>query len=94
VSAGYFIALYGFFLVVLLLRFCALFITYFRAKRRAERDGQTHWLLDFLLVSPLVLDQPARTERVARGERLLSTRELLGAIVLLATVVLAMVFDW
>jgi hypothetical protein len=81
-------------LLVLLLGICGLLVSFWRSKNRVVAAGSNRSFWDYLLLWPVIFDQPARRERVARGERFLTTCELLGWAAVLLLIVLAVAFDW
>lgn len=85
---------HAFVLLVLLLGIGGLIVSFWRSRNRVAAAGSNRSLRDYLLLWPVILNQPARRERVARGERFLTTRELLGGATVLLLIVLAVAFDW
>ena len=82
----------GVFLLVVLLSLGALLIAVLRSKKRVQTSPSPRSLWDYLLVWPVVFDQPTRRERVARGGRFLTTGEVVGATVFLLVLILALIF--
>ena len=82
---------FGLFSLVLLLGTVAFLVAVLRSKRRVQ-SGKPRPLLDYVLLWPLILDQPARRERVASGGRFFTTSELVGVAVFVVILVVGLAF--
>jgi hypothetical protein len=81
----------GLFFLVVLLGVAAVIVAVLRSKRRVQ-SGKPRPLLDYLLLWPLILDQPARRERVASGGRFLTIGELVGIVVFVVILIIGLAF--
>jgi hypothetical protein len=84
-------ARFGLFFLVLLLGMVALLVAVLRSRRRLQ-SGKSRPLLDYFLLWPLVLDQPARRERVAGGGRFFTTGELVGVAIFIVILIIGLAF--
>lgn len=84
-------ARFGLCVLVLLLGVVGLLVAVLRSKKRVQ-SGEARPLLDYLLVWPLILDQPARRERLAAGGRFLTTGELVGIAIFVVILIIGLVF--
>jgi hypothetical protein len=84
-------ARFGLFFLVLLLGVFAFLVAVLRSKQRVQ-SGKPRPLLDYLLLWPLILDQPSRRERVAAGGRFLTTGEFVGIVIFVVILTIGPVF--
>ncbi len=82
---------YGPFVLVVLLGLGGLAVVLVRSLRRM-RLAKSRSIWDYVLLWPLILDQPARRERVAAGKRFFAARELVGIIIFVVVLVIALTF--
>jgi hypothetical protein len=82
---------YGPFELVVLLGLGGLAVVLVRTLRRL-RSAKSRNIWDYVLLWPLIFDQPARRERVAAGGRFFTARELVGIIIFVVVLVIGLTF--
>jgi hypothetical protein len=84
---------FGWFIAAAVVGIVGLFVALYRSKRRLHSsESPPRTILDYLLLWPLVLDQPARRDRVATGGQMFTTGEKIGAGVFVAILVVGFIF--
>lgn len=84
---------YGWFIAVAVLGILGLWVALYRSKRRLQSvKSPQRSILDYLLLWPLVLDQPSRRDRVATGGRMFTAGEAIGAGIFVVILILGFIF--
>jgi hypothetical protein len=79
------------FVLVVLLGVGGLTVALLRSKKRLQ-SAKSRSLWDYLLLWPLIFDQPLRKVRVAAGGRFFATGELVGIGVFIVILVIGLIF--